>query len=77
LVQELIEQNPNSAQGHYWLGRFYAKQREANKGLELLNRWLTKRPGDQEANTLLQQLRGLANVDSLKQRPAGGDSAAQ
>ncbi len=77
LVQELIEQNPNYAQGYYWLGRFYTKQREAAKGLAVLNRWLTKRPGDQEATTQLQQLRALANMDSIEQRAAGKDSTAQ
>jgi len=75
LVQELIEKNPNFAQGYYWLGNFYNKRREADKGIALLNRWLTKNPGDQQANTQLQQLRAIATMDSIKKASSAGASS--
>lgn len=76
LVLAFAQEKPGSAEAHHWLGRFYAKRREADKGLELMNRWLTKNPGDQQAQAILQQLRGLANADSIK-RNAPADSTAQ
>lgn len=80
LVQELIKKNPNYSEGYYWLGRFYSKRRDTQKGIDLMNRWLTKNPGDQQANALLQQLRALAPKDSVP-NSAGtsvrSDSAAQ
>lgn len=73
LVQDLIKQEPDFGEGYLWLGRYYNKHREYAKGVEVLNRWLAKRPEDKDAQALLSQLRAFVRADSLRAAPA--DSA--
>ncbi|MGH7496841.1 MAG: protein O-mannosyl-transferase family [bacterium] len=69
LVQDLIEQKPDFGEGYLWLGKYYDKQRRYDAGVEVVNRWLAKRPEDRNAQTLLAQLRTFARADSLRAAP--------
>jgi tetratricopeptide (TPR) repeat protein len=72
LVLEMVKHEPEFGEGYLWLGRYYNKQRQFDKGIEVVTRWVTKRPDNTEAETLLAQLRAFARADSL--RAAFGDS---
>ncbi len=79
LMQELVKQQPDFGEGYLWLGRYYSKDHQYEKGVEVVNRWLAKQPEDKNAQTLMSQLRGLARADSQRGLPpaAPGDSAQQ
>jgi predicted Zn-dependent protease len=65
LVQSLIKDDPNFSEGTLWLSNFYARQGQHARGIEILERWLTRKPEDQQAKAQLQQLKTLAQADSL------------
>jgi tetratricopeptide (TPR) repeat protein len=79
LVQDMIAKRPDFGEGYLWLGRYYDKQRKYDAGVEVVNRWLAKRPEDKHAQTLLSQLRAFARAESLRAAPANasGDSVQQ
>ncbi len=65
LVQALVKADPNFGEGTVWLGNFYARQGQYARGAEIVERWLTRKPEDQQARQQLQQLKTLARADSL------------
>ncbi len=79
LVQDLTKKQEDFGEGYLWLGRYYNKQREYDKGIEVMNRWLGKHPEDKNAQTLLSQLRAFTRADSVRAATANpaSDSASQ
>jgi hypothetical protein len=65
LVQSLIAENPRAGESYLWLGRFYARRQQYNRGIEILQRWLTRKPDDKPAQAQLKQLQTLAAADSV------------
>jgi hypothetical protein len=73
LVRTLVDKDPNYGEGVLWLSRFYARQQQYERGIENLQRWLTRKPEDQQAQSLLKQMQALARADSLaKAGPTDG-----
>lgn len=73
LVQDLVKADPNFGEGAMWLSAFYGRQGNYRRGIEILEQWLKKQPQDQQAKSQLEQLKMLAQADSLARagRPAG------
>ncbi|MDZ7290888.1 MAG: DUF2723 domain-containing protein [candidate division KSB1 bacterium] len=66
VVQSLVQQDPTFGEGMIWLSGFYARQGgQYARAVEILERWLTRKPDDQQAKLQLQQLRTLAHADSI------------
>ncbi|MGH7452401.1 MAG: protein O-mannosyl-transferase family, partial [bacterium] len=57
LVQSLVKADPNFSEGTIWLSNFAARQGQYARGVEILERWLTRKPEDQQAKLQLQQLK--------------------
>jgi predicted Zn-dependent protease len=74
LVQSLVQADPNFSEGTLWLSNFYARQGQYARGVEVLERWLTRKPEDQQAKAQLQQLKTLAQADSLAKASRSGSA---
>jgi len=65
LVQSLVKADPNFGDGVVWLSGYYERQGNYARGLEILQQWVKRNPEDQQAKTQLEQLKMLAQADSL------------
>lgn len=65
LVQTLVKADPNFGDGVIWLSGYYERQGNYARGLEILQQWVKRKPEDQQAKTQLEQLKMLAQADSL------------
>ncbi|MGH7595523.1 MAG: protein O-mannosyl-transferase family [bacterium] len=74
LVQSLVKADPNFSEGTLWLSNFYARQGQYARGVETLEHWLTRKPEDQQAKAQLQQLKTLAQADSLAKASRSGSA---
>jgi predicted Zn-dependent protease len=74
LVQSLVTADPNFSEGTIWLSNYYARQGQYARGVETLERWLTRKPEDQQAKAQLQQLKTLAQADSLAKASRSGSA---
>jgi predicted Zn-dependent protease len=74
LVQALVKSDPNFSEGTFWLSSFYSRQGKYARSIEMLERWLTRKPEDQQARAQLQQLKTLAQADSLAKASRSGSA---
>jgi hypothetical protein len=65
LVQSLVKEDPNFGEGVIWLGGYYGRQGNYARGIEILQQWSNRKPEDQQVKTQLEQLKMLAQADSL------------
>jgi len=65
LVQSLVKEDPNFGEGVIWLGGYYGRRGNYARGVEILQQWSNRKPEDQQAKTQLEQLKMLAQADSL------------
>jgi len=65
LVQALVKDDPNFGEGVIWLSGYYGRQEQYARGVDLLQQWVTRKPDDQQAKSKLEQLKMLAQADSL------------
>jgi hypothetical protein len=77
LAHAFITKNAGFREGYIWLGQFYQRRRQYQRGIEILDRWLTKKPDDQQAQTLVQQLRTMAQADSARPAGSGADTTGE
>ncbi len=65
LVQALVKADPNFGEGVRWLSGYYGRQGQYARGVDVLQQWVTRKPDDQQAKSQLEQLKMLAQADSL------------
>jgi hypothetical protein len=65
LVQALVKNDPNFGEGVRWLSGHYSRQQQYARGIDLLQQWVTRKPDDQQAKSQLEQLKMLAQADSV------------
>ncbi|MDZ7361623.1 MAG: DUF2723 domain-containing protein [candidate division KSB1 bacterium] len=65
LVQALVKADPNFSEGVRWLSGYYGRQQQYARGIDLLQQWVTRKPDDQQAKSQLEQLKILAQADSV------------
>jgi hypothetical protein len=76
LVLALVKEEPDFGEGVMWLSSFYGRQGQYSRGVDMLRQWLTRKPEDQKAKSQLEQLKMLAQADSVARatRPAASSS---
>jgi hypothetical protein len=72
LVLAIVKEEPNFGDGTLWLSGYYARRGEFGRGTDLLQQWLKRKPDDQQAKAQLEQLKLMAQADSMAKvtRPA-------
>jgi tetratricopeptide (TPR) repeat protein len=78
-IQNLLEENPTYANAVYWLVNYYQRDKQYDKGLEVLDTWMNRNPSDKNAVALKSQLQQLVNkampdsvtIDSTKTDSVG------
>jgi hypothetical protein len=65
LVQALVKEDPNFGDGVIWLSGYYARRGDFARGSDMLQQWLKRRPDDQQAKSQLEQLKIMAQADSM------------
>jgi len=65
LVQALVKDHPNFGEGVIWLSGYYGRQEQYARGVDLLQQWVTRKPDDQQVKSQLEQLKMLAQADSV------------
>ena len=77
--QKIRDENPGYANAVCWLANYYVRDKQYKKGMEVIDSWMIRNPGDKNAVALKKQMQQLtdkakpdsvaldsANVDSLK-----------
>jgi len=72
LVLALVKADPNFSDGTIWLSGHYGRLGNYSRGIDMLQQWLQRKPDDQQAKSQLEQLKIMAQADSIAKatRPA-------
>ncbi|NOZ62746.1 MAG: DUF2723 domain-containing protein [Calditrichaeota bacterium] len=55
-IKQIHDENPGYANGVYWLANLYLQKKDYQKGLDLINGWMSTHPKDQNALAFKSQL---------------------
>ncbi len=64
ITRTIVDEHPDFMQAYAWLVGQYTKNKQYDKGVEILEKWLVQRPGDKNAETQMASLKRLAAADT-------------
>jgi len=74
-VEKIMKENPKYANAVYWLANYYLRDKEYEKGLEIVDQWMADNPNDNNATSLKNQLQRY--IEQMKPDTAKVDSTRE
>lgn len=61
-IKKIVTENPDYANGVYWLTNYYMKEKQFQTGLDLIDQWLAAHPDDKTAGDFKKQIQSMARL---------------